>query len=146
MKLLFVNMTMLLLTSIVALSCYKEPVKAEQQEVNYTLVLSGTASDKETSDPLEGIKITIYAAGLSAITEGNTIIKSTHTDSRGFFTMSVNGFTEEISCTLTSEDLNGIYGYSNQNLKISWSGPSFDHHTNFFYVNDCNFYLDKILR
>ncbi len=147
MKLLFVNMIMLLLVSMAALSCSKEPMsEIPIEEDTYTIVISGTASDKESSTPLEGIKIGLHAA--EPINDGYGEIRTmtVYTDNRGYFTLTAGGFTRPISCTVTAEDTNNIYGFAQQNLNISWSGPSFDMHTNYFYVNDCDFYLERMLK
>lgn len=138
---------MLLLISMAALSCSKGPeLETPVNEETYTIVISGTASDKEDSTPLEGIKIVLHAAEPIIDGEGQIHTKTVYTDSRGYFTLSAEGFTRHISCTVTAEDVKGIYGFAQQNLNIAWSGPSFDEYTNYFYVNDCDFYLEEILK
>lgn len=149
MKLLFVNMIMLLSILVAALSCSigpdAEPGPAEY-EGTYTVVVSGTASDKETTLPLEGIKITLHAAEPIIDGQGEVRTTTAYTDNRGRFMLTAEGFTREISCTITSDDLTGRYGYGRQDINISWSGPSYDKHTGVFYVNDCDFYLEKLLK
>jgi hypothetical protein len=133
-------MIMLLSVSMAALSCSNT---IEEEDKTYTVVISGTASDKVTSEPLRGIKINLYAAE-----EGNGEIHNinTRTDETGSFMLSAGGFTRQISCTITADDENRIYSFAQQDLKISWSGPTFDVYTNYFYVNDCDFYMEKMLK
>ena len=62
------------------------------------------------------------------------------------FTITTEGFTKDISCTVTSNDMNGVYAYERQDMNIFWKGPSYDARTGTFYVNDCDFYLEKLLK
>lgn len=148
MKLLFVNMLMLLSVSIAALSCSKGPLDKDSDKFDgpYTVVVSGTASDKLTTLPCEGIKITLHAA--EAVTDGTGEVRTmiVYTDNRGRFTIMTEGFTKDISCTVTSNDMNGVYAYERQDMNIFWKGPSYDARTGTFYVNDCDFYLEKLLK
>lgn len=148
MKLLFVNTIMLLSVTMAALSCSKGPVNEINPEFDgtYTVVVSGTASEKSTSTPLEGIKITLHAAEPIVNNSGEIRTMTVYTDNRGRFTLTAEGFTREISCTITSDDMKGIYEYGRQDMKIYWKGSSYDARTGTFYVNDCDFYLEKLLK
>lgn len=145
MKLNFINRIMLLSASIAALSCSMEvPQNPESPDSDfYTIVVSGTASDKENGTPLEGIRISIQTNGITSSDKRESRTSTTFTDNRGFFTITADGFVRQISCTITAEDNSGLYGSARQDLNISWSGTSFDEYTGYFYVNDCDFYLEK---
>jgi hypothetical protein len=148
MKLFFVNMLMLLSVTMAALSCSTGPNEFENTEYEgtYTVVVSGTASEKSTSQPLEGIKITLHAAEPVVNNSGEVRTMTVYTDNKGRFTLTAEGFTREISCTITSDDMKGIYEYGRQDMKIFWKGPSYDSKTGTFYVNDCDFYMEKLLQ
>lgn len=125
-----------------ALSCSMGDIYSDSYNGIYTIVVSGAVSEKESTLPLEGIKITLNASEQFQVRE--TIRTMTvYTDNRGRFTLTAEGFTEKVFCTLTAEDVNNEYGAVEQELNISWNGSSFDNHTGTFYVNDCNFYLEK---
>jgi len=144
MKLYFANMIMLLSVTMAALSCSKE-LPPERHE-SYTIVVSGTASDKADGTPLQDIRIHLYTAEL--VTNGDVKVSTTevNTDHKGHYTLTLDGFNEPISCTITASDPDGIYATSQQELRILWRGTSYDEYTGYFYVNDCDFYLEKMLR
>lgn len=146
MKRNLLNIIMLLSVSMAALSCSKELPNEPADKVSYTIVVSGTASDKAEGTPLQDIEITLYAAETTAA--GEVVIKTTEvcTNSEGRYTLTMSGFTEPISCTITAADPHNVYVTSQQELRISWSGTSFDEYTGYFYVNDCDFYLAKLLK
>lgn len=148
MKLLFVNMLMLLSLAIAASACSVEPLSDEHTDAygTYTVVVSGTASDKETTLPCEGIRITLHAAESIIDGAGEVRTMTVYTDNRGRFTLKAEGFTRDISCTVTANDIKGTYAYTRQDLNIFWKGTSFDAATGTFYVNDCDFFLEKILK
>ena len=143
MKHVFVYIIVLLSVTMAALSCSKPSYEPSYDSL--TLVVSGVACDKNSGEVLEGIRIHLYAAGNSEAGEDKIQTNSVYTDNRGYFTLTAKGFTGPVSCTITAEDRNGIYGFERQDLKVSWSGTSFDTYTGNFYVNDCNFYMEKML-
>lgn len=148
MKLLFVNMLMLLSLAIAASACSIGPLDDDPKDdfSPYTVIVSGTASDKETTLPCEGIRITFHAA--ESIIDGSGEVRTTtvYTDNRGRFTLKAEGFTRDISCSVTANDMKGSYAYERQDLNIFWKGTSFDAETGIFYVNDCDFFLEKLLK
>lgn len=141
-------MIMLLSITTAALSCSMEsPANTDLPNENfYTVVVSGTASDKGNGTPLKGIRIRLHAAEIVSGSDGEVRTTTIYTDERGYFTLTADGFTRPISCTITAEDSNGIYGFARHDLNISWSGTSFDEYTGYFYVNDCDFYMEKLLK
>lgn len=139
-------MIMLLSVSMAALSCSKGLPHDPYDNNTHTIVVSGTASDKATGTPLPAIEITLYAA--EKVAGGEISISTTEviTVSDGRYTLTLDGFNEPISCTITAADPHNIYGTSQQELRISWSGTSYDEYTGYFYVNDCDFYMEKLLK
>ena len=119
-----------------------EPVE-DLANTGYTIVISGTAADISTTEPLENVKITLHAAEVVESGEGALESKSVYTDNRGRFSLEMGGFIRMISCVVTAEDQSGTYASATQEMKISWSGPSFNQETGTFYVNNLDFYLKK---
>ena len=138
-------MIQLLAISSAAVSCSVEMTYTDDAHNNgdYTIVVCGTASDKTAGIPLEGIRIRLYATEETGNTEAISTL--THTDSRGYFALNAEGFGKPIRCTITAEDEKGLYKTEQQDLNISWSGTSFDEHSGHFYVNDCDFFMERIL-
>lgn len=119
-----------------------EPVE-DLETTGYTIVISGTAADLNTTNPLENVKITLYAAEISDMGDVSLVNKSVYTDNRGKFQLTEDGFYRMISCRITAEDQTSTYASSAQEMIVTWSGPSFNPETGTFYVNDVNFYLRK---
>lgn len=119
-----------------------EPV-GDLENTGYTIVISGTAADITTTEPLENVKITFYAAEVTEYGEGALVDRTVYTDNRGRFELTEGGFQQKILCRITAEDQTGTYESSTQEMIVSWSGPSFNSETGSFYANDVNFYLKK---
>ena len=62
---------------------------------------------------------------------------------KGIYTIESEGYTTEVNCTVTAEGTEKGYSQSITDLHIDWSGSTFSVEKNTFYVNDCNFYLQK---
>lgn len=148
MKKIIINITMLLSVTIAALSCSTEaPFSYDvNTHSSYTIIISGTASDKSSSTPLEGIRISLYATEKGNDKESGMKTKAVYTDSKGYFALSLGGFSKPAHCTIMANDPEGIYETVQQDINISWNGTSFDEQTGCFYVNSCDFYMDKIMK
>ena len=72
--------------------------------------------------------------------------KTVYTDGNGVYTVEVEGFSENIICTLTAECTNQNqikYEAQTNKVHVSWNGISFDQSKGVFVVNDCNFQMKK---
>lgn len=109
----------------------------------YTVIISGTASDRHTAEPLENVKVTLHAAEITGDDHGTIYTKSVYTDNRGKYEIREDGFRKMIICRLTAEDQTGLYQNASAEMNVTWSGPSFDAVNGAFYANDIDFYLEK---
>ena len=145
MKRFISNIIILLLASTAVLSCslnmdiINDMTNADRD--TYMLVVTGTASDLNTGEPIEEIKISLHAAEHGGSGEGTLVSKTTYTDNSGRFSISAEGFKSETTCLITAEDPNGKYNKASQEINITWSNINMVDGT--FYVNDCSFYLEK---
>ena len=136
------NIFILLLASTAVLSCSDVDSDIfERPDEELVISISGTASDLSTGEPIEEIKITVHAAEYGDKDNVNLVSKTTYTDNTGRFSISAEGFSYSTTCLVTAEDPNGIYADASQEIKISWSATSMQGNT--FYVNECDFYLEK---
>lgn len=136
------NILILLLASTAVLSCSDvDSDRFERPDEELVISISGTASDLSTGEPIEEIKITVHAAEYGDKDNVNLVSKTTYTDNTGRFSISAEGFSYTTTCLVTAEDPNGIYADASQEIKISWSATSMQGNT--FYVNECDFYLEK---
>ncbi len=105
-----------------------------------TIIISGVISDKETGTPLKDIKVIYEAYSI----KGRLIAtKTAYTSGEGIYTIESEGYTSEVNCTVAAEGEEKGYSQSKTELHIDWSGSTFSTEQNAFYVNDCNFYLQK---
>lgn len=146
MKRHILNILILLLASTAVLSCsdlVNEIEDVHVQATSYSLKISGSVSDIESSIPLEDIRISISATEKMVNGKEVETFLTVYTDDKGIFTTSISGFTYPISVILEADDPYGIYMSARHEIPmINW-----DSHYNMdkgtFYVNDCNFYLEK---
>ncbi len=110
---------------------------------SYSLVISGMAIDVRDSRCLEEIKITVTALEQTGedSTKEHTVI--TYTDNSGLYSMKMEGFENPVSCTVTAEDPNGLYGPGTHEIpSIEWDSD-YNMQDHIFFVNNCDFYLSK---
>lgn len=136
------NIFILLLLSTAVLSCSMEIMGENQvSDEELEILISGTASDIQTGEPLEEIKITLHAAEFGGKDNVNLVSKTTYTDNTGKYSVSAKGFTYITTCLVTAEDLNGVYSDSSQEIMVTWTAPNMQGNT--FFVNEINFYLER---
>jgi len=116
----------------------------EQASPNdYNLLISGSASDKETSIPIEEIKITLTATEKTPDGRTTHHEKSAYTDNDGVFTLKINGFKGHVTAVLTADDPNGKYKSATHEIPLITWDSSYNMSGNDFFINDCSFYLEK---
>lgn len=118
-------------------SCSKGPEMTE----GGIIVISGTISDMDTKQPLEGVKILFTAYDSDEdftlpVTEQNV-----YTDSKGSYSIMASGFSTPVTCVIVTE----AEGYAavRKEVFVNWEGTSFDRVSNSFFVNECDFHLEK---
>lgn len=140
--LVYILSAVLLTTFMASCSTGLEPVE-DLENTGYTIVVSGTVADITTTEPLENVKITLYAAEVTEYGEGALVNRTVYTDNRGRFELTESGFQQKITCRVTAEDQSGVYESATQEMVVSWNGTSYNSQTRTSYVNDVNFYLKK---
>lgn len=146
---LILNTMILLLVSTAVLSCSKAANDIEDIQCStrpgepYSLVISGSASDKDSSLPLEEIKITLTAVEKPAKGRETSLEKTSYTGSNGLFTLKADGFRNPVSIVLTAEDPNGRYKTATHEIPLITWDSSYNMDGNSFFINECNFYLEK---
>ena len=124
----------------VLLSCSEMDGSLDLKESG-TVVISGTISDIDTKQPLEAVKMDFQAFDSRNDEFRPEYNQKVYTDSKGFFTITASGFTSRITCIVTAEAEG--YRKEQKEVHINWDGTSFDEETSTFYVNDCDFHLEK---
>lgn len=143
------HILILLLASTAVLSCSPgmveeiEELKGQTNSNEYNLLISGSASDMDTSLPIEEIKITLTATEKTADGRTTSHEKSAYTDNEGVFTLKINGFKGHVTAVLTAEDPNGNYKSATHEIPLITWDSSYNMSGNDFFINDCSFYLEK---
>lgn len=127
--------TILLLALTFLCSCSKE----RKLDGDFTVVINGTVSVAATGEPVEGVMITFKAIDTKRSTE--LISRNIYTDSNGIYMIESEGFNRPITCILdvTHPDYNSII----KTILVNWNSSSYDDETNTFFVNECDFHLEK---
>ena len=127
----------LALTAVSASSCMLGFLDAGLDGEEGTLVVSGLVVDKDDNKPLEGIQITFQCSEASI---GKITV---HTDESGMYKIECQGLTEVVRGYVSARDLEGLYLDSTRDVVVMWIGDEFNAQTNTFFLNDCNFALQR---
>lgn len=150
-KHLLLNIAALLSVMTAVLSCSMESFDASNGDhasapvpMLNKLVINGTAMDKDTGAPLQEIQITMTATEIFDSQEGRIVTKSTYTNNKGQYMIAADGFSRPITCMVKAEDPNGTYKPATpQEVVVSWKGSAYDESASTFFVNGCDFYMEK---
>ena len=131
-----------LLLAFTTLSCQKAFMAEDNMATAqpYTLYISGTVSDIDTSLPLEGIKLT-FNAYISSEGPISELSKAVYSDSKGAYQLSIEELQTPVRYTITADDPNSGYNSHSGEISVNPDGPSFIN--NSFYINDFNIWLKK---
>lgn len=134
-------MTLWLLSIAAFCSC---SLVDQENEINdtMTLIISGTVSDNASKQPLEGVKIIFQAYASEGQSDSPEISQNAYTDSNGVFSIKATGFSSAVTCVLTTDHPD--YSSVRKDILINWTGTSYDFQTKTFFVNDCDFHVDKL--
>lgn len=147
MKRHILNILILLLASTAVLSCsagiLNETDAPQSQTGSFKLVISGSVSDMESAAPLEDIRIVMRSVEKIG---GINLEEQTYTaysDSKGTFTINMGGFDNPVSVELEANDTDGIYKPAKHEIPLITWDSSYNMNGDTFFINDCNFYLEK---
>ena len=134
-------MTIWLLSIAAFCSCSNIENTRETETADKTVIINGTVSEISSRQPIEGVKIAFMAYSKAGHTGQPVSTINAYTDSRGAFKLKAEGIGTVVTCTLISEhpDYSGV----EKEIIINWAGPSYDPESRTFYVNDCDFHLQR---
>ncbi|MBE6230809.1 MAG: hypothetical protein IJN02_11780 [Bacteroidales bacterium] len=102
------------------------------------VIIVGRILSLSENRPLENIKVTF-----NTVDDGESHYTDTYTDEYGMFLIEAENFHKPASGIVSAEDPEDRYTAASINLEISWKGPAFNTEQKTFYINDCNFLLEK---
>ena len=134
-------MTIWLLSIAAFCSCSDSSPHDYSDPSDKDVIINGTVSEITTRQPIEGVKIAFIAYSKAGHTGQPVSTINAYTDSRGAFKLKAEGIGIVVTCTLISEhpDYSGV----EKEIIINWAGPSYDPESRTFYVNDCDFHLER---
>ena len=135
-------MTFWLLSIAAFCSCSPGSLDGGYTGEGMTLIISGTVSETASKQPLEGVKIMFQAYESEGNPDLPAITQNAYTDSHGAFNIKAEGFSSAVTCILTTDHPD--YSSVRKDILINWKGTSYDFQTRTFYVNDCDFHIDKL--
>lgn len=146
MKKIILYISTLLLASAGLWSCSAEMMSDEDMAAtaDRCIFITGIVTDMDSGNKLEDIEIEFKAYPQNnAETAPPVAVDQVYTNSEGIFTIICNGYHEPLLCVLVAKDAESLYESQTKQIMVTWSGPSYDHDSNMFVVNDCTFQLKK---
>lgn len=134
-------MTIWLLSIAAFCSCSNIENTRETETADKTVIINGTVSEISTRQPIEGVKIAFMAYSSYGRTDGPVLSLNAYTDSRGTFNLKAEEIGAAVKCILTTE--HPEYSGIEKEIIINWTGTSYDAESRTFYVNDCDFHLQR---
>ena len=92
---------------------------------------------------LEDIAITFRSYLQNDMDAAPIATETVYSNSRGEFSIQIEGADADLYCIVTAEDPNGVFESQTRQILVSWEGVSFDRLSNTYVVNDCNFVLNR---
>lgn len=141
----FRNIIILLAVSAVLFSCSKAFTAMDASDSKGgRIIITGTVSELESAQPLKDMKIVF-----KAYTTDNAIPVPVYSDevysgNDGVYAIEAAAEAGKLRCVITASDMSGGHSSQTHEIMVTWSGPSYDKHSNSFIVNDCNFQLPKV--
>lgn len=134
-------MTIWLLSIAAFCSCSDSEDPNYNDPADKTVIINGSVSEINSRQPIEGVKIAFMAYSKAGRTDEPVSSINAYTDSRGAFNLKAEKIGTAVTCILFTEhpDYTGI----EKEIIINWTGPSYDPERRIFYVNDCDFHLER---
>lgn len=138
------KLLVLALTAAASMSCGLAFLSDDEAHLdgNLKIVVNGVVSDVATNAPLTDVEITFSAYAENTLSILPLLSKTVSTNSKGEYTVEAYGFSEPVTCSMTAAG-NDEYKQMENKIVVTWSGNSFDERNDTFYVNDCNFQMEK---
>ena len=106
-----------------------------------TIIITGTVSEAAVNTPIEGIKLIFEAYKPASHSNEPITAINAYTDSQGTFSITAEGFTSAVTGIITTDHPD--YKNVSKQVMITWKGTSYDPETRTFFVNNCDFHIEK---
>ena len=106
-----------------------------------TIIITGTVSEAAGNAAIEGIKLIFEAYDPESSSSAPLTTINAYTDSQGTFSITADGFTTSVNGVITTD--NPDYKTVSKQVLVTWKGTSYDPETRTFFINNCDFHLEK---
>ena len=144
----FKNILALTILAAISISCSTALLNDEETVLDgeFAIVVNGVVSDVVSDAPIQDIQVTFSAFATNSLSVMPLISKTVSTKSDGTYSFKVFGFSDPVTCKITAmskEDAENRYETMTNKVVVTWEGNSYDPDSKTFFVNDCNFQMEK---
>ena len=144
----FKNILALTILAAISISCSTALLNDEETVLDgeFAIVVNGVVSDVVSNAPIKDIQVTFSAFATNSLSVMPLISKTASTKSDGTYSFKVFGFSDPVTCKITAmskEDAENRYETMTNKVVVTWEGNSYDPDSKTFFVNDCNFQMEK---
>lgn len=144
----FKNILALTILAAISISCSTALLNDEETVLDgeFAIVVNGVVSDVVSNAPIKDIQVTFSAFATNSLSVMPLISKTVSTKSDGTYSFKVFGFSDPVTCKITAmskEDAENRYETMTNKVVVTWEGNSYDPDSKTFFVNDCNFQMEK---
>ena len=122
-------------------SCTSDEPYISGADKTGTIIITGTVSEATGNSAIEGIKLIFEAYDPEGISNEPLTTINAYTDSQGTFSITAEGFTTSVNGVIATD--NPDYKTVSKQVLVTWKGTSYDPETRTFFVNNCDFHLEK---
>ena len=144
----FKNILALTILAAISISCSTALLNDEETVLDgeFAIVVNGVVSDVVSNAPIKDIQVTFSAFATNSLSVMPLISKTVSTKADGTYSFKVFGFSDPVTCKITAmskEDAENRYETMTNEVVVTWEGNSYDPDSKTFFVNDCNFQMEK---
>ena len=142
------NILALTILAALSISCSMALLNDDETVLDgeFAIAVNGVVSDVVTNAPLKDIQVTFSAFATNSLSVMPLVSKTVTTDTDGTYSFKILGFSDPVTCTITAESIveaENQYEAMTNEIVVTWEGNSYDPERKTFFVNDCNFQMEK---
>ena len=141
----FKNILALTILAALSISCSMALLNDDETVLDgeFAIAVNGVVYDVATNAPLNDIQVTFSAFATNSLSVMPIISKTVMTEADGTYSFIAFGFSDPVTCKIIAEDAEGRYETMTNEVVVAWEGNSYDPERKTFFVNDCNFQMEK---
>lgn len=142
------NILALTILAVLSMSCSTALLNDEEAVLDgeFAIAVNGVVSDVASNAPIKDIQVTFSAFATNSLSIMPLVSKTVTTKSDGTYSFKVFGFSDPVTCKITAESKENAenrYETMINEIVVAWEGNSYAPEQKTFFVNDCNFQMEK---